>query len=165
MAHRKFRKQSLENKKKCTDCHETRTDMGVASGWSVVGGGGAGRKKPRGSFGWLEGRPVVLQRRPAVQPGWPPATLWQPLHGLAEARWVLADFGGLFGLVRGPIFNLKDAGTQVQYTMKQTKEIWGKTGLLFDRNEFLKFGQWKWPKKVKNDQRMEQRFYFSPTLM
>ena len=37
----------------------------------------------------------------------------QPLPGLAEARWVLADFGGLFGLVRDPIFNLKEAETQV----------------------------------------------------
>ena len=36
------------------------------------------------------------------------AALRQPLHGLAEARWVLADFGGLFGLVRGLIFNPKE---------------------------------------------------------
>ena len=37
----------------------------------------------------------------------------QPLPGLVEARWVLADFGGLFGLVWGPIFNPKEVGTQV----------------------------------------------------
>ena len=47
----------------------------------------------------------------------------QPLQGLAEARWVLADFGGLFGLVQGPIFNPKEVGTQVQYTVNQTKEF------------------------------------------
>ena len=66
------------------------------------------------------------------------ATLRRPLPGLAEARWVLADFGGLFGLVRGPIFNLKEMGTQVRHTMNQTKEIWDKTGLRFDRSEFSK---------------------------
>ena len=53
----------------------------------------------------------------------PPAALRQPLQGLAKARWVLAHFGGFFGLVWGPIFNLKEAGTQVQYTVNQTKEI------------------------------------------
>ena len=58
------------------------------------------------------GRPAVLL-----------AASRQPLHDLAEARWVLADFGGLFGLVRGPIFILKKARTQVRYTVKQTKEI------------------------------------------
>ena len=67
------------------------------------------------------------------------AALRQPLHGLAEARWVLADFGCLFGLVWGPIFNPKEVGTQVRYTVNQTKEIWDKTGLRFDRREFSKF--------------------------
>ena len=37
--------------------------------------------------------------RPAGHPaGGPPAASRQLLSGLAEARWVLADFGGLSGL-------------------------------------------------------------------
>ena len=62
-----------------------------------------------------------------------------PLQGLTEARWVLADFGGLFGLVWGSIFNPKEVETQVRYTVNQTKEILDKTGLRFDQSEFLKF--------------------------
>ena len=78
--------------------------------------------------------------RPAGHPaGGPPAASRQPLSGLAEARWVLADFGGLFGLVRGPIFNPKEAKTQVRNIVNQTKEIWNKTGLRFDRSELSKF--------------------------
>ena len=79
----------------------------------------------------VEGRPP--ERRPS---GCLPAA---PLHGWTEARWVLANFGGLFRLLRGPIFNPKEAGNQVQYIMNQMKEIWGKTGLRFDRSEFSKF--------------------------
>ena len=37
----------------------------------------------------------------------------RPPLGQAEADGVLADFGGLFGLVRGPFFSPKDTGTQV----------------------------------------------------
>ena len=79
--------------------------------------------------GWPTGSPAAG----------PPAASRQPLHGLAEARWVLVDFRGLFGLVWGPIFNPKDLGTQVRYTMKKTKEISDKTGLRFDQSEFSKF--------------------------
>ena len=52
----------------------------------------------------------------------PPAVPWQPFHGLAEARWVLADFGGLFRLGWGSIFNPKEE-EKVRYTMKKMKEI------------------------------------------
>ena len=52
--------------------------------------------------------------RPAGHPaGGPPVASRQLLSGLAEARWVLADFGGLFGAFHGPICNLKEVGTQV----------------------------------------------------
>ena len=72
-----------------------------------------------------------MTRGPADSTGWPagsPATdpqvaSRQSLHGLAEARWVLANFRGLFGLVRGLIFNPKETRTQVRYTVNQTKEI------------------------------------------
>ena len=55
--------------------------------------------------------------------GGAPVSLRQLFQGLAEAKGVLADFGGLFELVRGLIFNPKEAGTQVRNTMNQTKEI------------------------------------------
>ena len=45
----------------------------------------------------------------------------RPLRGLAEARWVLADFQALFGLFWGLIFKLKEARTQVNHNMNQTK--------------------------------------------
>ena len=71
--------------------------------------------------------------RPASHPaGGPPAASRQLLSGLADARWVLADFGGLFGAFRGPIFNPKEVETQVRHIVNQTKEIWDKTGLRFD---------------------------------
>ena len=81
--------------------------------------------------------------------GGPPAASRQPLHGLAETRWVLDEFEGLFGLVRGPIFNPKEMETQVRNTVNQTKEIWDKTGLRFDRNEFSKLGSRKRSKGEK----------------
>ena len=67
-------------------------------------GGTAG---PAGQASGHAGRPVG---HPA---GGPPAASRQLLSGLAEARWVLADFGGLFGAFWGPIFNPKEVGTQV----------------------------------------------------
>ena len=127
----------------------TRTDMGVAPGWWEKGWGGTERRLTRGLAGYLGGWS-------AVQGGWPAAQvvgLRQPPYSLAEARWVLANFRGLFELIRGPIFNPKEAETQVRYIMSQTKKIWRKTGLWFDRSEFLKFDSWKrlksekrWPK-------------------
>ena len=72
--------------------------------------------------------------------GGPPAASRQSLSGLAEARWVLADFGGLFWAFRGPIFNPKKVKTQVRHTVNQTKEMWDKMGLRFDRSEFSKLG-------------------------
>ena len=88
--------------------------------------------------------------RPAGHPaGGPPAASRQLLSGLAEARWVLADFGGLFWAFQGPIFNPKEVGTQVRRTVNQTKEIWDKTGLRFDRSEFSKLGSRKRSKGEK----------------
>ena len=102
------------------------------------------RKLTRAEEGWLEEElgGSCLHNRLAEQHN-QPAVPRQPPLGLAEARWVLADFGGLFGLVRGPIFNPKEVGTQVRHTMNQTKEIWDKTGLRFDQSEFSKFDSWK----------------------
>ena len=97
-----------------------------------MAGGGAGRL--------LTGGPAGLAGEEAGHAaGGPPATSRQPLPGLAEARWVLADFGGLFVLVRGLIFNSKEMETQVRNIVNQTKEIWDKTGLRFDWSEFSKF--------------------------
>ena len=78
-----------------------------------------------------------------------PTASRQPPPGLAEARWVLADFGGLFGAFRGPIFNPKEVRTQVRHTMNQMKEIWDKIGLRFDRSEFSKLGCRKRSKSEK----------------
>ena len=64
----------------------------------------------RGPAGWA-GEPAGHVRgagRPP-QPGAP----GRPPLGQAENGGVLADFGGLFGLVRGPFFSPKDTGTQV----------------------------------------------------
>ena len=89
----------------------------------MVVGGSAGGESPQGWPVVQEGRPAMQQGRLAVQPGWPPVALWQSLHSLARVRWLLANFGGLFGLVQGLIFNPKEAGTQLRNTMNQTKEI------------------------------------------
>ena len=116
--------KSLENKglKK----GKTRTDsMGrVRTNWEITGwhgteGGrlvagdqGAGRL-PRHPAGCLGGRPAGQLA---------PATGSRP-SVLAEVGWFLDDFGRFFGVVWGPIFNPKDAGTQVRYNTKQTKQI------------------------------------------
>ena len=83
------------------------------------------RKLTRAEGGWLEeelggsclhSRLAEQHNQAAELHGWPALQLAvprQPLPGLAEAWWVLADFGGLFKLVRGPIFNSKDMRTQV----------------------------------------------------
>ena len=105
-------------------------------------GGGVGR--------WLTGGPTGYAGWPAGFPAAGPSTAsQQPLQDLAKARWVLADFGGLFGLVQGPIFNPKEARNQVQNTVNQMKEIWDKTGLRFDRSEFSKLGSRKRSKSEK----------------
>ena len=105
-------------------------------------------RKPREGGWWPETREPAgcLGGRPASQLA--PAT-GSPPFGPCRGWVVLADFGHFFGVVRGPIFNPKDAGTQVRYNTKQTKQIWGKTGLRFDRSEFSKFNRWKWPKKCE----------------
>ena len=60
--------------------------------------------------------------RPAGHPaGGPPAASQQPLPGSAEARWLLANFGGFFWAFWGPIFNLKEVGTYVRHTLNQMK--------------------------------------------
>ena len=87
---------------------------------------------PGGQLAFLGGRPTSLLVALRQSAG-SPSTAWPRLGGF------LANFGGLFGLVQGPIFNPKEAGIQVQYAVKQTKEIWSKTGLRFDQNEFSKF--------------------------
>ena len=66
--------------------------------------------RSRGPAGWA-GEPAGHVRgagRPPMSgaPGRPPL-------GQAEKDGVLADFGGLFGLVRGPFFSPKDTETQV----------------------------------------------------
>ena len=78
----------------------------------MAGDKGAGRL-PRQPADCLGGRPAS-QLAPAT--GNPPPAI-------AEVGWFLADFGRFFGVVRGPIFNPKDAGTQVRYNTKQTKQI------------------------------------------
>ena len=104
-----------------------------------VAGGGAGRLLPTQSAG-RTAQPAGTVVQPAGTAACnAPALSRQPPPGLAEARWVLVDFGGLFRFVWGPIFNLKDARTQVRYTVNQTKESLGKTGLRFDWSEFSKF--------------------------
>ena len=84
----------------------------------MVIGGGVRRRS-------LEGQPVDwIAGRLCSQAG-----LWQPFHGLAEARWVLADTGILFGLVWGLIFKLKEVGTQVRYTVNQNEGNMKENGL------------------------------------
>ena len=98
----------------------------------------------------MTGGPASLAGRPAGHPaGGPPAASRQPLSGLAEARWVLANFGGLFWAFWGPFFNPKEVETQVRHTVNQTKEIWDKTGLRFDQSEFSKLGCQKRSKSEK----------------
>ena len=83
-----------------------------------MGGGWRGSQEAED---WSTGQHYSTAGRKSSTTGW--HYKQRPSGSSLRARWVLADFGGLFRLVRGPNFDPKEAGTQVENTVNQTKEI------------------------------------------